>query len=57
LNTLYLVDASNNVFNAYGVTGTPTFFIIGRNGQVAASYVGETQYTTLAADLSRLLAG
>jgi thiol-disulfide isomerase/thioredoxin len=53
----YVVDASNGVFNAYGVTGTPTFFVIGKNGQIEASYVGETQYATLDADISRLLAG
>jgi thiol-disulfide isomerase/thioredoxin len=52
----YLIDTSNGVFNAYGVTGTPTFFVIGKTGQIAASYVGETQYATLAADISRLLA-
>jgi thiol-disulfide isomerase/thioredoxin len=55
-NWPYLIDTSNSVFNAYGVTGTPTFFVIGKNGQVGASYVGETQYATLAADISRLLA-
>jgi thiol-disulfide isomerase/thioredoxin len=56
-NWVYVVDTANNVFNAYGVTGTPTFFIIGKSGQIAASYVGETQYATLAADLTRSLAG
>ena len=55
-NWIYVVDTSNAIFTMYGVTGTPTFFIIGKNGQIAASYVGETPYPTLAADLSRLSA-
>jgi len=55
-NWIYLIDTSNTVFSMYGVNSTPTFFIITKNGQVAASYVGETPYQTLAADLSRFSA-
>jgi cytochrome oxidase Cu insertion factor (SCO1/SenC/PrrC family) len=38
----------------YGVTQTPTFFMIAKNGQIAGTYQGEVAYDTLAADLTRL---
>lgn len=50
----YVYDSSNSVFNMYGVNSTPTFFVIGKNGQVAATYNGEVTFETLAADLTRL---
>ncbi len=55
-NWFYVIDTSNAVFSMYGVNSTPTFFIIAKNGQVAASYLGETPYETLATDLTRLSA-
>jgi thiol-disulfide isomerase/thioredoxin len=51
----YLYDSSNSVFNTYGISGTPTFFIIGKDGQFAATYqAGELQYETLVTDLTRI---
>ncbi len=51
---IYAYDSSNTAFNSFGVTGTPTFFIIAKNGSIAATYSGEVSYETLATDLSRL---
>jgi thiol-disulfide isomerase/thioredoxin len=52
---VYVYDSSGSAFNMYGVTGTPTFFIIGKNGDFAATYQpGELSYATLDADLTRL---
>jgi peroxiredoxin len=53
-NLMYVYDSSGTTFNAYGVTGTPTFFIIDKNGRIAATYPGEVSAQTLAADLTRL---
>jgi len=50
----FVYDSSNSIFNKYGVTATPTFFIIDKNGMVANTYQGEVAENTLAADLSRL---
>ena len=48
-------DSSNSVFNMYGVNATPTFFIVGKDGNFAATYqAGELSYETLAADLTRI---
>jgi thiol-disulfide isomerase/thioredoxin len=52
----YVYDASGNVLSTYGVTGTPTFFILSRNGRIAATYVGETANETLAMAISQQLA-
>jgi cytochrome c-type biogenesis protein len=52
---VYVYDSSGSAFNMYGVTATPTFFIIGKNGDFAATYQpGELSYATLDADLTRL---
>ncbi len=50
----YVYDSSGTTFNAYGVTATPTFFIINKNGQIASTYPGEVPAQTLAADIKRL---
>lgn len=55
-NWVYVVDSSNSVFNMYGVSSTPTMFIIGKNGDVLNSYVGEITYNTLDPDLARFSA-
>jgi thiol-disulfide isomerase/thioredoxin len=55
-NWVYVVDSSNSVFNMYGVSSTPTMFIIGKNGEVLNSYVGEITYNTLDPDLARFSA-
>jgi len=49
----YVYDSSGSVFNQYGVTGTPTFFIIGRNGQIVSSHVGAVAFEILLNDLTR----
>jgi len=50
---LYVYDSSGSVFTAYGVSATPTFFIIGKNGQIMATYAGEVAAETLAAAITR----
>ncbi len=49
----YLYDSSGTTVSAYGVTGTPTIFIIGKNGAVITSLQGEQPYDTLANLLSQ----
>jgi thiol-disulfide isomerase/thioredoxin len=49
----YVYDSSGTVFNMFGVNSTPTFFIIGKDGQVLQTYRGVTSYDTIAADLTR----
>ena len=48
----YVYDSSGSVVSEYGVSATPTFFIIGRDGSIVARYEGEQSYDTLAAALS-----
>ncbi len=43
----YLYDSSGSIMNMYGVSGTPTFFIINRNGSIAASLQGDQNYASL----------
>jgi thiol-disulfide isomerase/thioredoxin len=50
----YVYDSSGTTFDMYGVTGTPTFFVIAKNGEIAARYIGETPADTLARDINRL---
>jgi thiol-disulfide isomerase/thioredoxin len=49
----YVYDSSGAVFNSYAVTGTPTFFIIGRNGEITSSHVGAVAFEILLNDLTR----
>lgn len=49
----YVYDSSGTVFNNFGVTSTPTFFIIGQNGEILQTHQGEVAYDVLAADLNR----
>jgi thiol-disulfide isomerase/thioredoxin len=49
----YVYDSSGSVFNSYAVTGTPTFFIIGRNGEIASTHVGAVAFEILLNDLTR----
>jgi len=37
----YVYDSSGTVFSNYGVQSTPTFFIIGKDGAISSSLVGE----------------
>lgn len=55
-NLTYVYDSSGAVFNQYRITGTPTFLILSKNGGIAATYVGETTYETLATIISKQLA-
>lgn len=48
----YVYDASGSVVSEFGVNATPTFFIIGKDGSIAATYQGEQSFETLAAGLS-----
>jgi cytochrome c-type biogenesis protein len=48
----YVYDSSGSVFSSYGVNSTPTFFIIGKDGSIAATYNGEQTYDTLASALA-----
>ncbi len=49
----YLYDSSGTVMNnEFGVTATPTTFIIGKDGSLLTSYQGQQSYDTLAAYLN-----
>ncbi len=50
----FVYDSSGTTFDAFGVTGFPTFFIIDKDGRIATTYPGEIPATTIAADLTRL---
>ena len=52
-NLIYVYDGSGTVFSTYGVKGTPTFFILGKDGSIGPRYEGEVSPETLAADISR----
>ncbi len=52
----YAYDSSNKAPNLYGVSATPTFFTIGKDGSIADNYTGEVSFETLAGDLNRLTA-
>lgn len=50
----YVYDSSGTTMgNVYGVTSTPTFFVIGKNGSVVTSLQGEQTAETLAAALTQ----
>jgi cytochrome oxidase Cu insertion factor (SCO1/SenC/PrrC family) len=50
---IYVYDGSGAVFSSYGISSTPTFFIIGKNGSVFTTYQGEIGADVLATDLTR----
>ena len=43
----YVYDSSGSTMSTYGVNGTPTFFIIDRNGAIVTSLQGQQSYATL----------
>jgi thiol-disulfide isomerase/thioredoxin len=43
----YVYDSSGSTMTSYGVNGTPTVFIIGRNGAIVTSLQGQQSYATL----------
>jgi thiol-disulfide isomerase/thioredoxin len=49
---IYAYDSSGGVFNTYGVSSTPTFFVIRTDGSVASTYAGEQTPDTLSSALS-----
>jgi cytochrome c-type biogenesis protein len=51
----FVYDSSGSVVSEYGVTATPTFFIIGKDGSIVARYEGEQTLDTLAAGLTAAL--
>jgi thiol-disulfide isomerase/thioredoxin len=53
----YLWDSSGTNFSAYGVSGTPTFFLISKNGSIVQTYEGVVAPATIAADIARLRGG
>jgi cytochrome c-type biogenesis protein len=51
----YSFDSSGAVFNSYGVNGTPTFVIVGRDGSIVTKLVGEQTESTLASAITQAL--
>jgi len=49
---VYVYDSSGTAFADYGVSATPTFFIIGKNGSVLSTFQGEQTSDTLSAAIS-----
>lgn len=52
----FVYDSSGSVVSEYGVSATPTFLIIGKDGSIVARYDGEQTFDTLAAGLTAALA-
>ncbi len=51
----YGMDYDDKVINAYGVSSTPTFFILSSSGVVQSKFVGAYPYTTLSNALNQAL--
>ena len=54
-NWIYVYDSSNTVFNSFGVSATPTFFIIGKDGSVSSIFNGSESSSTLSDAISAAL--
>ena len=48
----YVYDSSGTVFSDYGVTQTPTFYIIGKDGSVSSTFQGEQSVSALSGAIS-----
>lgn len=48
-------DPDLTTFRSYGVRGTPTYFIVDREGRITAKLEGEQSYQALANELEKLL--
>jgi cytochrome c-type biogenesis protein len=48
----YVYDSSGTVFGDYGVTSTPTFYIIGKNGSISSLSTGEVSVGELSGAIS-----
>ena len=53
----YLYDSSGTIMSSYGVSATPTFVIVGKNGSVVTSLVGEQTSDALAAAIAQASSG
>ena len=51
----FVYDSSGTVVNEYGVTATPTFFIIGKDGSIVTRFEGEQTIDTLSSGLMSAL--
>jgi len=51
----YVYDSSGTIVNGYGVTATPTFFVLNKDGSIITSFQGEQTYNTLAGVLAQAL--
>ena len=51
-NWSYVYDSSGTIFNEYGVSATPTFFILNQDGTVSSTFNGETPSNTLASAIA-----
>jgi Peroxiredoxin len=48
-------DERMSVFRLYGVTGTPTYFVIDRNGRIVKELIGARPYEELKASIEEAL--
>lgn len=51
---IYLYDSSGSTMSMYGVTATPTFFIIDKDGSIITTLQGEQTYDTFASVLAQV---
>jgi len=51
----YVYDSSDSVFAAYRVTGTPTFFVIEKDGTISSTFAGETSIEALTSAISKAM--
>ncbi len=52
-----LYDERMSVFSLYGVTGTPTYFVIDSDGRIVTKLIGEQPYDTLKSAIEQALRG
>jgi hypothetical protein len=52
---IYAYDSSGGVFNTYGVSATPTFFVIRSDGSISTTFSGEQTLDTLSAAVSAVI--
>jgi len=52
-----LYDERMSVFSLYGVTGTPTYFVIDSDGRIVTKLIGEQPYDTLKSAIEQALGG
>ncbi len=52
---VHVLDGDNSISSTYGVTSTPTYFVLDRDGKIVARMEGETPIGDLAAEINRSL--